>query len=105
RSLPLRHPTCPPLLPYTTLFRSAALYKRVTGRDCASDEDRALASWLWRNTHYFHAEEGTEDLWGKGFQGGGDLRSRDYWTGLFSDRKSTRLNSSHSQSSYAGSCL
>jgi hypothetical protein len=60
-----------------------AVYKRVTGRDCASDEDKALASWLWRNTHYFHAEEGVEPLWGKGFEGG-DLRSREYWTGLFS---------------------
>src|SRR5690349_19994101 len=62
---------------FERLFASqAAVYKRVTGRDCTSDEDKALASWLWRNAHYFHAEEGVEDLWGKGFHGGGDLRSR-----------------------------
>ena len=62
----------------------AAAYKRVTGRDCATDEDKALAAWLWRNTHYFHAEEGAEDLWGKGFKNDADGRSREYWTGLFS---------------------
>ena len=48
-----------------------------------TDEDKALASWLWRNTHYFHGEEGAEDLWGQGFTKGGDLRTREYWTGLF----------------------
>jgi hypothetical protein len=59
------------------------VYKRVTGRECATDEDKALAAWLWRNTHYWHGEEGAEDLWGKGFGKGGDQRTRDYWTGLF----------------------
>jgi hypothetical protein len=38
---------------------------------------------LWRTTHYFHGEEGAEDLWGKGFTKGGDSRTREYWTGLF----------------------
>ncbi len=61
----------------------AAVYKRVTGRDCTSDEDKALAAWLWRNTHYFHAEEGAADLWGKGFKNDSDGRGREYWTGLF----------------------
>ena len=61
----------------------AAVYKRVTGRDCATDEDKALAAWLWRNTHYFHAEVAVEDLWGKGFKNDADSRSREYWTGLF----------------------
>ena len=37
-----------------------------------TDEQKALAAWLWRNTHYFHGEEGTEDLWGKGFTKGAD---------------------------------
>ena len=62
----------------------AAAYKRATGRECVTDEDKALAAWLWRNTHYFHAEEGAEDLWGKGFKNDADSRSREYWTGLFS---------------------
>lgn len=61
----------------------AAAYTRVTGRDCTSDEDKALAAWLWRNTHYFHAEEGATDLWGKGFKGNAESRSREYWTGQF----------------------
>lgn len=61
----------------------AEAYKRVTGRDCTTDEDKALAAWLWRNTHYWHGEEGAEDLWGKGFGKGNDPRTREYWTGLF----------------------
>lgn len=60
-----------------------ALYTRVTGRPCASDEDRALASWLWRNTHYWHGEEGGTDLWGQGPGRGPDNKNREYWTGLF----------------------
>ena len=36
----------------------AAAYERVTGRKVESDEDRALASWYWRNLHYAHGEEG-----------------------------------------------
>ncbi|MFO0866406.1 MAG: hypothetical protein U0744_17470 [Gemmataceae bacterium] len=61
----------------------ATLYQRVTGRETKTDQDKALAAWLWRNTHYWHGEEGAEDLWGKGFGQGGDSRSREYWTGLF----------------------
>ena len=60
-----------------------AVYKRVTGRTCASDEDKVLAAWLWRNTHYWHGEEGAEDLWGRGIGQGGDARGREYWSGLF----------------------
>lgn len=82
------HPWYPGELSCSTFDRlfatQAAVYQRVTGRDCSSDEDKALASWLWRNAHYFHAEEGAQDLWGKGFRKGGDLRNREYWTGLFS---------------------
>jgi hypothetical protein len=81
------HPWYPGELSCSTFERlfatQAALYKRVTGRDCSSDEDKVLASWLWRNTHYFHAEEGAADLWGKGFTSKADTRNREYWTGLF----------------------
>jgi hypothetical protein len=63
----------------------AAAYRRATGRPVTTDEDKALASWLWRNTHYWHGEEGGEDLWGRGFGPGKDTRSRDYWTGLFAN--------------------
>jgi hypothetical protein len=69
---------------FARLFATQAeLYKRVVGVKPVSGEQKALASWLWRNTHYWHGEQGSEDLWGKGFEQGPDLRTRDYWTGLF----------------------
>ncbi len=80
------HPWYPGELACSTFDRlfatQADLYRRVVGVRPVTDEQKALASWLWRNTHYWHGEEGAEDLWGKGFRGG-DLRTRDYWTGLF----------------------
>jgi hypothetical protein len=60
----------------------AAVFERATGRAPQSDEDRALAAWMWRNTHYAHGEEGAEDLWDNGFQAG-DRTTREYWTGMF----------------------
>ena len=81
------HPWYPGELAMSTFERlfahQAEIYQRVVGKKPESDEEKALASWLWRNTHYWHGTEGHEDLWGKGFQGGGDLRTREYWTGLF----------------------
>jgi len=81
------HPWYPGELACSTFDRlfatQAEVYKRVTGRPCVTDEDKALAAWLWRNTHYWHGEEGVEDLWGRGFGKGGDGRTREYWTGLF----------------------
>jgi hypothetical protein len=83
------HPWYPGELSCSTFDRlfatQAELYERVTGKPAETDEQRAIAAWLWRNTHYWHGEEGTQDLWGKGFQAGGDLRTREYWTGLFAD--------------------
>ena len=61
----------------------AELYQRVTGQPVETDETRALASWFWRNTHYWHGEDGPRDLWGTGFQGRADFRNREYWSGLF----------------------
>jgi len=81
------HPFYPGELACSTFDRlfatQADQYERVTGIRPASDEDKALASWFWRNTHYWHGEEGAEDLWGEGFNRGGDLRTREYWTGMF----------------------
>ncbi|HEY7153283.1 MAG TPA: hypothetical protein VH575_04915 [Gemmataceae bacterium] len=81
------HPWYPGELACSTFDRlaatQAALFARVTGSAPTTDEQKALAAWLWRCTHYFHAEEGAEDLWGQGFTQGSDLRSREYWTGLF----------------------
>jgi len=82
------HPWYPGELACSTFERlfatQAQVYRRVTGIDPQSEQDQALAAWLWRNTHYWHGEEGAEDLWGRGFAAdGGDLRTREYWTGLF----------------------
>ena len=81
------HPWYPGELALSTferLFQTQdEAYRRVTGRSVESDEDKALAAWLWRNTHYWHAEEAAEDLWGQGYGKGGDTRSREYWTGSF----------------------
>jgi len=82
------HPWYPGELSCSTFERlfatQAELYQRVVGVKPATEEQKALAAWLWRNTHYWHGEEGAEDLWGQGFTGG-DLRTREYWTGLFAD--------------------
>ena len=83
------HPWYPGELSCSTFERlfatQAALYQRVVGQAPRTDEERALASWLWRNTHYWHGTPGAENLWGQGFQSGGDLTARDYWKGLFGD--------------------
>jgi hypothetical protein len=80
------HPWYPGELACSTFDRlfatQAALYQRVTGIKPDSDHHKALAAWLWRNTHYAHGEEGALDLWGRGFTSG-DLRTREYWTGMF----------------------
>ncbi len=81
------HPWYPGELACSTFDRlfatQAALYRRVAGVEPRSDQDKALASWFWRNVHYWHGEEGAQDYWGRGFTGGGDLRNREYWSGLF----------------------
>ena len=81
------HPWYPGELAISTFPRlfetQAAVYRRVVGRSPVTDEQRALASWLWRNTHYWHGEPGGEDLWGEGFSNRSDSVTREYWTGLF----------------------
>ncbi len=80
------HPWYPGELACSTFERlfatQAEQYQRMTGVSPETDEDKALASWAWRNTHIAHGEEGAENLWGTGFTKG-DLRAREYWTGLF----------------------
>jgi hypothetical protein len=69
---------------YERLFKTEAeAYQRATGKRVSSDEDKALAAWFWRNTHYWHGEEGQRDCYSSQ-KFGGD-KSRDYWTGLFAD--------------------
>lgn len=81
------HPWYPGELAMSSFERlfatQAAQYERATGRPARTEQDRALASWFFRNTHYAHGEEGREDLWGTGFANTSDTVTRDYWTGLF----------------------
>ena len=81
------HPWYPGELACSTFERlfatQAELYERVVNVKPVTDEQKTLAAWLWRNTHYAHGEEGTEDLWGQGFTKGNDLRNREYWTGMY----------------------
>jgi len=83
------HPWYPGELSCSTferLFKSQAeVFARQTGRKVQSDEDKALASWYWRCTHFVHAIEGKGDLWDKGFGKGGDQANREYWTALFAN--------------------
>src|SRR2546430_4256984 len=101
----IRRPPRSTLFPYTTLFRSPALKTAIADRDQAS-------------------ECGIFSLAERGFQGGPPRGAA--WAGVGlprrrlgavqhekepcqgsvnTDRKSTRLNSSHSQISYAVFCL
>uniref|UniRef100_A0A7C2K0M7 Uncharacterized protein n=1 Tax=Schlesneria paludicola TaxID=360056 RepID=A0A7C2K0M7_9PLAN len=56
------HPWYPGELACSTFERlfatQANLFERVTGARPRTDEDRALAAWMWRNLHYAHGEEG-----------------------------------------------
>src|SRR2546430_4415812 len=79
----IRRPPRSTLFPYTTLFRSLTL-------ECAKDIDHRGATTLGCSR-----DDGIEDE--------DNLEPACHLTG--EDRKSTRLNSSHSQISYAVFCL
>src|SRR3954447_14087117 len=80
------HPWYPGELSCSTFDRlfatQSALYKKVTGRDVTTDEDKALASWYWRNLNFAHGEEGRCDWFSEGKTENAEP-NRDYWTGLF----------------------
>src|SRR3712207_7119030 len=78
----IRRPPRSTLFPYTTLFRSKNSYRKIRLAPVARDE-------LER-----HLRNGGGE-WGFPSKGGTHLR----------DRKSTRLNSSHANISYAVFCL
>src|SRR5688572_32470825 len=80
----LRRPPRSTLFPYTTLFRSASLVEERLGLPVFLENDV--------NTLTF-----AEQLYGPG------QKASDFV--VVTDRKSTRLNSSHSQISYAVFCL
>src|SRR2546428_5559017 len=89
--LMIRRPPRSTLFPYTTLFRSVRLGHRIAARaERRLDTDRRAPPYGLEERAHDHAH------------GCGVRRGRG---GHGEDRKSTRLNSSHDQSSYAGFCF
>src|SRR2546430_3067959 len=78
----IRRPPRSTLFPYTTLFRSNADLGQPEGGVLGGDRDMCV-----------------------GYQSGSSRQRRAMDCGYDRDRKSTRLNSSHSQISYAVFCL
>ena len=78
------HPWYPGELSCSTFERlfdtQEKLYERVTGRKVVTDEDKAIASWYWRNLNFAHGEDGKGVYFDKKF---GDEWNREYWHGLF----------------------
>ncbi len=85
------HPWFPGELSCSTFERlfatQAALYERVTGRKADTDEDKAIASWYWRNLNFYHNYSPRENYWDQeisaGIQDNKDV-VYEYWSGLFS---------------------
>ena len=65
------HPWYPGELSCSTFERlfetQKKLYARVTGRRVRTDEDKAIASWYWRNLNYTHFNHGRPDQFNQGF--------------------------------------
>jgi hypothetical protein len=85
------HPWFPGELSCSTFERlfatQASLYKRTTGLNADTDQDRAIASWYWRNLNYYHNYTPREPYWGNpDLIETEDNRDvvREYWNGLFS---------------------
>src|SRR3712207_7605841 len=94
----IRRPPRSPLFPYTTLFRSIAAAGQDDGLNALRSERldvRELALRVAKRVADEHHEIG---LAGDAQHTSGDLRE-------IGDRKSTRLNSSHANMSYAVFCL
>src|SRR5947209_9873505 len=97
----LRRPPPSPLFPYTTLFRSDRLVAA-----CSRGDRHAADALLARNPRL--RDEITDDHYIAFHQAAerGDVRALEAMlTCGFEDRKSTRLNSSHANISYAVFCL
>src|SRR3712207_8539942 len=90
--LMIRRPPRSTLFPYTTLFRSAGLPSGI--HLCAGLDDLAHDY----GTNLLRFESGT-------LNGGADCHCAKIRRGDVLDRKSTRLNSSHANISYAVFCL
>src|SRR2546430_10546638 len=96
----IRRPPRSTLFPYTTLFRSAIWYKSAKAdpwRQLWSKNDVTLELVTVALHHFSQYSVAGSTHYGRGAS---YVRSA-----LPEDRKSTRLNSSHSQISYAVFCL
>ena len=85
------HPWFPGELSCSTFDRlfatQAALYERVTGRKADTDEDKAIASWYWRNLNFYHNYSPRENLWNEKIATENHNNKDvvyEYWSGLFS---------------------
>src|SRR5699024_11703333 len=102
RSLP--RSLCPPLFPYTTLFRSSGTCADILLPPIALIYNRL--SWLERTTHPYSAHETTSVAKAlKQMQTPAQRQIDPVQCCDTEDRKSTRLNSSHVSISYAVFCL
>src|SRR3712207_7511838 len=90
----IRRPPRSTLFPYTTLFRSS----RPRERDDPAEARAAAKRFAVRG-----ARRSVETR--RGLRGGAEEQRRDGRPGRRRDRKSTRLNSSHANISYAVFCL
>src|SRR5688572_31519750 len=88
----IRRPPSSTLFPYTTLFRSATWQTRPLSGQGTSFLAGAPVEQSWHVTQ-------------SALAGGGDPNAKIAISSTARDRKSTRLNSSHSQISYAVFCL
>src|SRR5436190_17281864 len=90
----LRRPPTSTLFPYTTLFRSdrVASDPGRHSHELARDICWRNLRWRWRPSHDDEAD-------------GGGVSTRGAADDFSGDRKSTRLNSSHTVISYAVFCL
>src|SRR2546430_7943243 len=91
----IRRPPKSPLFPYTTLFRSAPAPRPAPPRRDRSHPPRTMSLRSRSATDRASPDERCESP--QGHDSSHSLRR--------TDRKSTRLNSSHSQISYAVFCL
>src|SRR5688572_31725945 len=101
----IRRPPRSTLFPYTTLFRSHALRNNASHID-AVEPHRTIAKLLVNelaadNDSLFHQPQVKLHI----TEPRSFLSAANRKYGLIQDRKSTRLNSSHSQISYAVFCL
>src|SRR3712207_7373769 len=83
----IRRPPRSTLFPYTTLFRSLRGQRRQDGRQHREQHEHAEYDGPARGVHVRHADQVNR----------GEVEGQ--------DRKSTRLNSSHANISYAVFCL